>query len=41
MGNFPEAELYYQEAISLPMFHLMTFEQQNEVIEILINILGR
>jgi dTDP-4-amino-4,6-dideoxygalactose transaminase len=33
--DFPEAEKYYQEAISLPMFHSMTIEQQDEVIHIL------
>jgi len=38
-GDFPEAESYYQEAISLPMFHLMTLEQQDEVIAVLTNIL--
>ncbi|WP_144168668.1 UDP-4-amino-4,6-dideoxy-N-acetyl-beta-L-altrosamine transaminase [Shewanella algae] len=40
-GNFPEAEKYYQEAISIPMFHGMTLEQQDKVIvtlkEILVN----
>lgn len=38
-GDFPEAESYYQEAISLPMFHLMTLEQQDEVIAVLTNVL--
>lgn len=32
IGDFPEAECYYQEAISIPMFHNMTFEQQDKVI---------
>ncbi|MEZ9125695.1 UDP-4-amino-4,6-dideoxy-N-acetyl-beta-L-altrosamine transaminase [Vibrio splendidus] len=27
-GDFPESESYYKEAISLPMFHSMTIEQQ-------------
>lgn len=39
MGDFPEAESYYQEAISLPMFHLMTIEQQDEVVAVLRQVL--
>ena len=35
IGDFPESERYYQEAISLPMFHVMTEEQQNEVVRVL------
>ena len=31
-GDFPNAENYYSNAISLPMFHGMTHEQQDEVI---------
>jgi UDP-4-amino-4,6-dideoxy-N-acetyl-beta-L-altrosamine transaminase len=31
-GDFPEAERYYREAISLPMFQTMTDAQQDEVI---------
>lgn len=31
-GDFPEAERYYAEAISLPLFPTMTEEMQNEVI---------
>ncbi len=38
-GDFPEAESYYQEAISLPMFHLMTLEQQDEVVNALKKVL--
>lgn len=34
-----EAEKYYTNAISLPMFHLMTDEQQNEVVSVLRNII--
>lgn len=34
-GDFPEAEAYYATAISLPMFHLLTFEQQDTVVEAL------
>lgn len=32
IGDFPEAEGYYREAISLPMFQTMTDQQQDEVI---------
>jgi UDP-4-amino-4,6-dideoxy-N-acetyl-beta-L-altrosamine transaminase len=32
IGDFPEAERYYREAISLPMFQTMTEQQQDEVI---------
>lgn len=38
-GDFPEAELYYKEAISLPLFHAMSAEQQDKVIAVLTNIL--
>jgi dTDP-4-amino-4,6-dideoxygalactose transaminase len=31
-GQFPEAEAYYREAISLPMFPTMTRPQQDEVV---------
>lgn len=34
-GDFPHAEQYYQEAISLPMFQTLREEQQNKVIEVL------
>lgn len=34
VGDFPEAERYYSEAISLPMFQTMTEEQQDEVIAV-------
>ncbi len=39
VGDFPESELYYSEAISLPMFHFMTEEQQDRVIQVLSNVL--
>jgi len=39
VGDFPAAEHYYQEAISLPMFHLMSKEQQYEVVVTLSEIL--
>jgi UDP-4-amino-4,6-dideoxy-N-acetyl-beta-L-altrosamine transaminase len=31
-GNFPAAEAYYRETISIPMFHLLSNEQQELVI---------
>lgn len=34
-GDYPNAERYYEEAISIPMFHGMTFEQQDEVVKVL------
>lgn len=39
-GDFPVAENYYQEAISIPIFHGMTDNQQNEVIESLVEVLA-
>ncbi|MBK8754237.1 MAG: UDP-4-amino-4,6-dideoxy-N-acetyl-beta-L-altrosamine transaminase [Candidatus Competibacteraceae bacterium] len=33
VGAYPEAERYYQQAISLPLFAGLTLEQQNQVIE--------
>lgn len=38
-GDFPHAEAYYSNAISIPMFHGMTYEQQDEVISKLTQIL--
>ncbi len=40
VGDFPESEQYYREAISLPMFHAMTDEQQDEVVSSLNDILS-
>ena len=34
-GDFPHAEHYYSRAISIPLFHGMSLEQQDEVIAIL------
>ncbi|WP_417685391.1 UDP-4-amino-4,6-dideoxy-N-acetyl-beta-L-altrosamine transaminase [Pseudidiomarina gelatinasegens] len=34
-GDFPEAERYYGEAISIPMFHGMTVDEQTKVINVL------
>ena len=31
-GDYPEAERYYAEAISLPMFQTMSEEQQDAVV---------
>jgi UDP-4-amino-4,6-dideoxy-N-acetyl-beta-L-altrosamine transaminase len=39
-GDFPEAERYYQEAISLPMYPTMTDETIETVIAIVGNALG-
>lgn len=39
-GDFPEAEKYYSEAISLPMFAAMTDADQDRVVETLKKILG-
>lgn len=38
-GDFPQAEQYYKEAISLPMFHGMTEVQQDTVVAVLSKIL--
>lgn len=38
-GDFPESEAYYQEAISIPMYHGMTNEEQDEVISVLFKVL--
>lgn len=39
-GDYPEAEAYYGQAISLPMFPTMTEQQQDEVVEALRVALG-
>ena len=39
IGDFPMSESYYQEAISLPMFHLMSQLQQNSVVDAIKSIL--
>lgn len=39
-GDFPEAERYYAEAISLPMFPTLTETQQDEVVGILRDLLA-
>lgn len=40
-GDFPHAENYYKKAISLPMFHHMSEDQQDQVVFALKNALGR
>ena len=39
MGDFPVAEKYYTEAISIPLFHGMTEEQQNTVAAVMEDVL--
>ena len=39
-NNFPESEKYYSEAISLPMYPLLTDGQQIEVVQKLMTPLG-
>ena len=39
VGDFPVAEGYYSRALSIPLFHSMTHEQQNEVIKSLKKII--
>lgn len=39
-GDFPQAEKYYSEAISLPMFQTMSDAQQDQVVVALQNTIG-
>ncbi|EPJ44440.1 MAG: flmB [Osedax symbiont Rs1] len=39
-GDYPTSEQYYQEAISLPLFHIMSEQQQDDVIDTLTRIIG-
>ena len=39
-NGFPSAEKYYQEAISLPMFSAMSFEEQDQVVSALKRAIG-
>jgi len=39
-GDFPNAESYYNNEISIPLHHTMTFEEQDKVINVLRGILG-
>ena len=34
-GDFPEAEIYYSRAITIPLFHGMTFSEQDKVVNVL------
>ena len=34
-GDYPNSEDYYSNAISIPLFHSMTLEQQDEVVRVL------
>ena len=38
-GDFPNSESYYSRTISLPLFHAMTVEQQDEVCVVLKRVL--
>jgi len=38
-GDFPNTESYYESAISIPLFHAMTFEQQDQVVSALEKVL--
>ena len=39
LGDFPNSEYYYQRAISLPLFHSMTNEEQDKVVRVLKEVL--
>lgn len=39
-GDFPEAEKYYDEAISIPMFPTLTYSEQDFVVEALKEAMG-
>ena len=39
-GDFPNAESYYSRAISIPLFHGLSFEMQDQVIGILETVLS-
>ena len=38
-GDFPQAEAYYEEAITLPLYYDFTEEKQDRVIDILSDII--
>lgn len=38
-GDFPNAEYYYSRAISIPMFHGLTFDMQDQVVDVLRKVL--
>lgn len=39
LGDYPQSEQYYAEAISLPMFQTLTDEQQDQVVAVLQKVL--
>ena len=41
VGDFPEAEKYYEETISLPMFAGLTDEEQTRVVDTVKAVLGQ
>ena len=38
-GDFPISESYYNRALTIPLFHFMTFNQQDQIVSILRKIL--
>ena len=40
VGDFPQAERYYAEAISLPMYQTLTDEQHDRVVDVLRGVLA-
>ena len=40
IGDFPESESFYDEAISLPIFYQFSIQQQNYVIKCLNDIIS-
>ena len=41
IGDFPESEKYYSEAISLPMYPNLSEEDQNTVVDVLASIVAQ
>jgi dTDP-4-amino-4,6-dideoxygalactose transaminase len=39
VGDYPQAERYYAESISLPMFQTLSDEQQDQVVDVLRKVL--
>ena len=39
IGDFPNSESYYKRVISIPLFHTMTIDQQDEVVRTLGRVL--
>jgi dTDP-4-amino-4,6-dideoxygalactose transaminase len=40
VGDYPQAEQYYAEAISLPMFQTLSDEQHDQVVDVLRKVLA-